>query len=71
MNSKECAELEEKLAQDELDAKRYRWLRDLCTPEDNPQHTWIVEAPSDMWDKAIDDAMGGVESDIFGTVMPA
>ena len=38
-------------------AKRYVWLRDECIESKNPQHTWIVESPPDMWDEAIDAAM--------------
>ncbi len=40
-------------------AKRYAWLRDECIESKNPNHTWIVEAPPDMWDEAIDKAMKG------------
>lgn len=38
------------------DAERYRWLRDECIPEKHPEHTWIVEAPPEDWDAAIDSA---------------
>ena len=58
------------MTQDEVDAKRYRWLRDQCTPEDNPQHTWIVEAPGDLWDQAIDDAMDETQG-AFGMIVGA
>lgn len=47
----------EEIAQLRKDAKRYRWLRDHCTNEENPSHTWIVEAPGELWDDAIDAAM--------------
>lgn len=39
-------------------ANRYVWLRDECVDSKNPQHTWIVESPPDMWDEEIDKAMG-------------
>lgn len=55
--------------EDEIDAKRYRWLRDHCVPEENPQHTWIVEAPGDLWDAAIDEAMSA-DGSLFGMVVP-
>lgn len=54
--------LREQLAAAQLDAARYRWLRDECVPEKHPNHTWIVEAPGDMWDAAIDSAMKGEQS---------
>lgn len=45
-------------SQDKLkNAERYEWLRDKCTYEENPNHTWIVESPPEMWDEAIDSAM--------------
>lgn len=52
-----AGDLRMKLAAAQADAKRYRWLRDDCIPEKNPNHTWIVEAPGELWDAAIDDAM--------------
>ena len=42
------------------DAERYRWLRDECTDDKNPQHTWIVEATPGEWDAAIDTARRNV-----------
>jgi hypothetical protein len=47
----------EELVAAQKDAERYRWLRDECIPEKNPNHTWIVEAHGEEWDAAIDDAM--------------
>jgi len=38
----------------EVEARRYRWLRDL--PDGSP-HEEIGNMPSDCWDTAIDDAM--------------
>jgi hypothetical protein len=47
----------EELAAARKDAERYRWLRDECIPEKNPNHTWIVESPGEEWDAAIDEAI--------------
>jgi len=55
MTSEEFNNLEVSLEAYERDALRYRWLRDKCIA---PQHTWILEAPAEMWDEAIDSAMG-------------
>ena len=41
---------------DAEDAERYRWLRDECDAVSNPNDTWILEAPADMWDDGIDAA---------------
>jgi hypothetical protein len=42
-------------------ARRYVWLRDECVDSKNPQHTWIVESPADLWDEAIDAAMNAIK----------
>ncbi len=56
----ECAsaesimELITRLRQAEIDAARYRWLRDL---PDGSAHEEIGNYPGDMWDESIDEAM--------------
>ena len=57
MTSEEMQKLEDELEANERDAKRYRWVRDHCNDIENPAHAWIVEAPADLWDDAIDNAM--------------
>jgi hypothetical protein len=59
----EAADLRERLAKAERDARRYRWLRDECDAVSNPQDTWILEAPADMWDDGIDAAIESEKGD--------
>jgi hypothetical protein len=41
-----------------VNAERYEWLRDECDDERTPAYAWILQAPGDTWDAAIDAARG-------------
>lgn len=55
----EIAELREALRSAEIDAARYRWLRDGCDEKYSPATHIAVNCYGMEWDAAIDTAMKG------------